>query len=118
MRNAEALGFPALNPVLPQLLRWVQDINWPVAPTTAKLLSTAGPEIAPHIIGVLRSDDDIWKWSILREIAGDLRPDVWSLIGPDVERIATNPTAREVVEEADQAAQRAIGLQASRGFAA
>src|SRR5262249_44528772 len=34
-RALVALGYPAVAPVLPQLLEWVQDINWPVAAVLA-----------------------------------------------------------------------------------
>lgn len=27
--NAARLGYPAINAILPELLEWLQDINWP-----------------------------------------------------------------------------------------
>jgi hypothetical protein len=114
IQRAEAVGFPALDPILGALLVWVQDMNWPVAPRTARLLREAGPEIAPPIIDVLRGGDDEWKWSILWEVAGHLRPEVWGLVAGDVERVARAPTTGEALSEANEAAAAAIRMQAER----
>ena len=65
VENAAALGFPAINPILLELLEWVQDGNWPVARGVFGLLAKAGPEIAPHINAIFDSDDEEWKYFIL-----------------------------------------------------
>ncbi|MDH3234095.1 MAG: DUF5071 domain-containing protein [Alphaproteobacteria bacterium] len=54
VERAERLGYPGLNPILPALLEWVQDPTWPVAIELMPLLAKAGPEIAPHLITILR----------------------------------------------------------------
>ena len=54
---ARAAGFPAINPILPELLVWLQDMNWPVDDQIVELLSGSGPEIVTHIRSVLLSDD-------------------------------------------------------------
>jgi len=55
--RAAALGFPALNPILPDLLAWMQDLNWPVSRDLAPLLATAGVEIAPSLKSVFVGDN-------------------------------------------------------------
>ena len=111
VRKAVALGYPGLNPVLPQLLIWMQDCNWPVAKELAPLLGRAGPEIAPHLIEVLRSNDGIWKDWVLGRVAEDLDPEVWELIRPEVQRIIEAPTEDDIVESAHE---RAVELMESR----
>ncbi len=59
--RAAGLGFPAINPILPDLLVWVQDATWPVAQDLFPLLVKAGPEIAPHINSIFEGDDEGWK---------------------------------------------------------
>ncbi len=104
VRRAAALGFPTINPIIPDLLVWLQDRNWPVCENTASLLAKAGPEIAPHLVEVFRGDDDIWKQVILVLLAGELSQQVWSLIRPDLERIANRPTSGEIAEGVRDAA--------------
>ena len=52
-------------PLLPDLLVFTQDMNWPVAPSVLGILLTFPIEIVPHVQDVLSSDDDNWKWFIL-----------------------------------------------------
>lgn len=108
--NAEklvALGFPAVEPVLPQLLEWIQDLNWPVAQVLQHLLASIGAPLAPHVRTVLRQEDQIWKYWVLHsvvresnELAGALRA--------DLQRIALSPTASEQMEEVDVAAKEIL----------
>lgn len=99
--RARAAGFPAINPILPELLEWLQDINWPVADQTVELLSDSGPEIVPHIRRVLVSDDSIWKYWVLSRLCGRLSPvDLVQLI-PDIARLADQPSDEDVAEEVD-----------------
>lgn len=55
--RAVEVGFPQINPILPDLLEWIKDGNWPVALPTASLLSGAGPEIVPFVKSILNADD-------------------------------------------------------------
>lgn len=104
VKKAESLGFPGLNAVLPALLEWLQDPNWPVAMPLARVLAKAGPEIAPHLIAILRSDDGGWKWSIFLILISELDDAVWALIKNEVERLAGAPTADDKSEEIDELA--------------
>jgi len=91
--NAKAVGFPVLNPILPDLLVWLQDVNWPVAEEMANILSKAGPEIISHISDILHSDDPEWKDGLLTLLAPHLKPEIWTGIRRDVRRLARRPTA-------------------------
>ena len=106
--RAACLGYPAINPILPDLLEWLQDINWPVAPGVAKLLSKAGAEIAPHINAVFKSDDGIWKYWVLTTLAEHLEGEVWALIEPEVVRLSRSPTPDDTAEEVDVVARECL----------
>ncbi len=114
VNRAAALGFPAINPILPDLLEWLQDINWPVAHRVAELLAKADVQIAPHINAVFRSDDGIWKYWILSNLAEHLKGDVWALIEPEVVRLSSSPTPDDTAEEADIAAIELLQKRATR----
>ena len=105
---AAAIGFPAINPILPELLEWVQDANWPVAQDLFPLLAKAGPEIAPHINAVFESDDAGWKYDLLLKLVPDLKPEVAALLKKQMFRMANSPTTRERHEEVDDGARDVI----------
>jgi hypothetical protein len=105
VKRAELLGYPGINAILPDLLIWIKDMNWPVAWQVVPLLAKAGPEIAPSVKAVLNSDDDIWKHNILFHLAPQFEQNVRNLIKAEVSRIADSPNLNETAEEADAAAR-------------
>jgi hypothetical protein len=107
--RARALGYPALNDLLPQLLEWLLDVNWPVAQHVASLLSLAGREIVPHIKAVFSSDDPLWKYSLFASgLIRDLAPAVHDALRDDLVRMATQPTDAERVDEVDLMARQTL----------
>lgn len=111
VRRARALGFPTIDPILPDLLEWVQDINWPVAPLVVDLLEEAGPAIAPHILAILRSDDDVWKYHVIERCAPSWSPEIWVTVAEDVTRLRDRPSPSERAEEVDIVAREALAAR-------
>lgn len=111
IEQASLIGFPALNPILSDLLVWVQDANWPVAAGTASLLSKAGPEIVPHIKAVLVSEDSIWKYWAIELVVRNLRPDVFSSLRNDIARLADRPSRGDQSEKVDLVAQGILSVR-------
>jgi len=62
------LGFPAVEPVMPQILEWLQDPNWPVGRIFQPFLAGIGEPLAPYVRTILEGEDDGWKDSLLRVI--------------------------------------------------
>lgn len=55
-----------LIPLLPELLEWIQDMNWPVALPIVHLLSKQKTEnLIPDFISILDSQNSIWKYNVL-----------------------------------------------------
>ena len=50
-----------LEPLIPELLTWLQDYNWPVAEGVLRVLTTRENLVFPHIEEILESDDLMWK---------------------------------------------------------
>lgn len=67
-RRAIKAGYPAVESVLPNLLEWLQDMNWPVAQTLAPFLASIGEPLIPHLRKIFETDDEIWKAWILSTI--------------------------------------------------
>ena len=71
VRRAIKAGYPAVELVLPNLLEWLQDINWPVARTLAPFLASIGEPLIPHLRKIFATDDEIWKAWVLSSIVED-----------------------------------------------
>ena len=105
-QRAVAAGFPAVEPVLYQLLEWIQDCNWPVAQELFSFLASIGEPLAPHIRRVFASDDYVWQYWICYLFAES--PSLYAVFRDDIHRIATSPTAEERRHELDELCRKAI----------
>ena len=94
-RAAIEAGYPAVEPVLGEMVEWLQDMNWPVAKILVPFLKTISEPLVPHIWHVLRTDDSEWKRNVIEELIPELPPEVAEQFRSEIERIATNPTPHE-----------------------
>lgn len=62
------IGYPRVKSIIPELLQWIQDMNWPGAQEIVDLLVTIDDKIVPHVKQALRSGDGIWIMWILSEV--------------------------------------------------
>ncbi|MEX3743621.1 DUF5071 domain-containing protein [Lysinibacillus xylanilyticus] len=95
-------------PLLPNLLEWIQDMNWPVAPSVLGLLLTFPEEIVPHVQDVLSSDDDNWKWFILHFLVIKLPVESRVQFSEYLTRVAETTTHNELAEEIDEIAKEIL----------
>ncbi|OUS33227.1 hypothetical protein A9Q94_20230 [Rhodobacterales bacterium 56_14_T64] len=113
-RAVEA-GFPQINPILPDLLEWIKDGNWPVALPTASLLSGAGPEIIPFVKSILNADDGMWKYWTIGLVVRPALTKKRMAVQADLGRLTLNPSQDDlncdVVEQA-----KAVLLGLKRAF--
>ncbi|MBT9518713.1 MAG: DUF5071 domain-containing protein [Methyloversatilis discipulorum] len=92
------LGYPEVEPILPSLLEWVQDLNWPVASVLCPFLASIGTPLAPHIRRILQTNDDTWKYSLLAGIVAESAP-LADELSSELQRLVSFPTAGEREEE-------------------
>ncbi len=99
-------------PVIPELLTWLQDVNWPVAEPVTEVLAHFGDIVEPYIIPVLspENDDGIWKYNIIAELLPKMPGSPSKQLFDVVMRIAENPTVEEKNESVHEAAQTFIDL--------
>lgn len=101
-------SYEEIKPIVPDLLEWIQDMNWPVAKTVAEYLITISEFITSEIIEILNGKDEMWKyWTIgVFGIHSEkpLHPEVFEIIN----RIANNPTIEEKESELHEQAINAI----------
>lgn len=97
-----------LVPLLPNLLEWIQDINWPIANEVAELLLTVPKDIIPLIQRVFKTTDEIWKYWCLEVLVKRLSDEDKKSLQEDLLRLAENPTANEKYEEVDGLAKEIL----------
>lgn len=97
-----------LEELIPELLEWLQDINWPIAVEISRLLLTIPQETIPFVINVLDGRDDIWKEWCLRYFVMELPEELRKSLQGHIERIAYNPTKGEELEEVHLTAQEIL----------
>ena len=104
-----------LRPLLPDLLAWLQDANWPIAAPLADVLRPHQQAFDAEIAAVLRGEDAVWKVSLLAGLL-DYRAGAETMRA--AERIAACPTAAERAEGADEAARDFLARrgQPEKGF--
>jgi hypothetical protein len=105
---AVAAGYPAVEPVLPRLLEWLQDMNWPVVKVLSPFLASIGTPLIPHIRKVFETDDEIWKYWIMRQIMTE-SIEIAEAFKEDLKRIAYTPNKREIEEELNETALFVLG---------
>lgn len=85
-----------LTPIIPKLLEWLQDMNWPIAGIVAEYLRNNFLEIEMEIYPILKSNDEIWKWYIINNFQNEIND---GQIISEIKRLAQTPTKLEIEEE-------------------
>ncbi len=111
-RRARTAGYPAIQPILGDLLTWMQDMNWPVASEIEAVLQPVGAPLSPHILKVLQGGDDIWKYWVLTRLAVNFDREAREPIMDECLRIVNDPTDGEIAEEVNLAARDILILDA------
>jgi hypothetical protein len=99
----------SLEPHIPRLLEWLQDMNWPVARPVAAALSRCSVALVDPIRAVLLGNDDIWKAWVLHLLC-EVQPVVRRALRTEVSRICEMPSALEIQEGACDAAHEVLSL--------
>ncbi len=98
-----------VEPILKDLMEWIQDINWPIAQELIKVLPRFHKELIPIIRDIFNTDDGDWKMWTLKLIKKFPQESIL-LLKADIERIAYHPTDSEVYEEVDDYAKEVLSI--------
>jgi hypothetical protein len=83
-----AAGPKAAEPILPQILQWLQDFNWPIAEPIAEpiadFLVSVGEPLIPHLRKVLTTNDDMWIYWTLQHVVSRLPSDLVRELEPEL----------------------------------
>ena len=61
-------GYPAVEPLLADLLKWIRVESWPVAKPLREFLASIGSALTPHVQEALGSGDAALRVALLRHI--------------------------------------------------
>ncbi|MFX3640048.1 MAG: DUF5071 domain-containing protein [Candidatus Pristimantibacillus sp.] len=92
-------GKEKILPILPQLLEWLKDMNWPIAQDIEDILADYEEHLIPHIRAVMNSNDGGWKYFLLHGLINRLSHEKLLELKPDLERMKLSPTDDEIDEE-------------------
>ena len=92
-----ALGYPAVQPVIGEILEWVEDASWPVAVVFLPFLARIGAPLVPHVRYVLQSQDQQWKRVVLDHIVSQ-SVDLAHGLSVDLLQLINTPTDAERAE--------------------
>lgn len=94
-------------PLLPELMTWMQDMNWPVAQPVVELLLNYPNEMTPLVDEVLKGEDDMWIYWCLQELVPKLPFYSKLVLAEAVEQIASGQRGfdEDVIELAQEALQ-------------
>jgi proteasome lid subunit RPN8/RPN11 len=101
-------GYPAIAPMLDELVDWTADPNWPVAVPLMDYLATLGDPVIGPIQRVLRGDDSDHKYSCLAGIVFRLTPGIREQLKDDLERLAQSPTDEDRAADVDTEAREIL----------
>ncbi|OXM82304.1 DUF5071 domain-containing protein [Paenibacillus rigui] len=99
VEKLKKLNLEEIKPILPELLEWLQDMNWPIAQEIETLLLSFQEQLIPYIKNVLNTNDGTWKYFLLHGLINKLPKHVLKDLKTDLERMKNSPTDDEKYEE-------------------
>lgn len=111
-RNAaivlKEIGYPRVKSIIPELLQWIQDMNWPGAKEIVDLLITIDDAIVPYVKQVLKSEDGIWIIWLLSEVISKWNKELIIQIKDDLLELAMTMDNNLIIEGVDIQALKLI----------
>ena len=97
--------------LLPALLTWLRDANWPVARPIAEVLRGHPLELIDPVNAILRGDDEVWKYWVIVELLLSGPASLRDGVADEVMRIVNRPTLAEQAEEVHLVARDVVFVQ-------
>ena len=105
--RAVAAGYPAVESVLPELVEWLQDYNWPVAHVLAPFLAEIDLPLIPQIDHVFSTTDETWQyWMIVCLLSHN--DDLYEHYKQKLIQLAETPSGNDRHHELDDVARETL----------
>jgi|GEM_PF-1202582 len=76
-----------IRPLIPELLSWLADCNWPVASDVLGVLKSRESLVFPHIAGILTGSDVEWKCWIMQLLIPSFSPEHKEELRGEIEKL-------------------------------
>lgn len=93
-----ALGYPEVTPILPEILEWMEDGNWPVSHKLGPFLASIGAPLAEDIRRILRTQNFDWHYWVLLRVVADSQ-ELISALHEDLLEFRDAPSVNEYHDE-------------------
>jgi proteasome lid subunit RPN8/RPN11 len=102
------VGYPAIAPILDELIKWTADPSWPICAPLIDYLATLGEPMVEPIRRVLRGADGGHKWMCIHCIVSVLPPTAQARLRDDLQRLVEQPSEADLTEEVDIEARKIL----------
>lgn len=92
-------SYKEIEPIASELLKWLQDGNWPIAAPLSQTLIPFTKELSPKIMAILNSNDYEWKYFLIQSLCDPYDNKLSKQVQNELKRIASNPTEVEIKTE-------------------
>ncbi|MCS7462724.1 DUF5071 domain-containing protein [Paenibacillus doosanensis] len=98
----------AIRSLIPELLKWLQDGNWPIFTEIQSVLLPFDRELVPHLRTILKLNDGDWKYFLLMGLVRRLSEEALLDLKQDIMDIAHTPTTSDRDSGADEIAKELL----------
>ena len=110
MSELSQLTDEQIQPIILDLLEWLQDYNWPIAKKILPVLIEHQSVALPYISDILNGDDAMWKYWIMTLFLPELTEMNQSIFVSDVKKLAelkgVDEETKSIVEAAMDCLER------------
>lgn len=104
----QQLEFVQITALIPDLLIWIQDGNWPIYQSIKELLLPQQENLIEPLKEILNSNDSSWKYFLLNDFIPFLRTEVIQKLIEELSMLSNHPTFADQSEEVDLLAQKIL----------
>ena len=101
-------SYQEIKTIVPELLEWIKDMNWPVAIPIAEYLVSISENLTDDLIKILRGNDEVWKYWCVSIFGINTTKSVDPKLMTEIVRIATNPSDNEILEGVHELAEQLV----------
>ncbi len=97
-----------IQPIIKDLLEWLQDYNWPIAKDILPLVILHQNIAITHILDVLKGNDIMWQYWIIDLVIPDLTITNKLLLKNELKRISLLEKVNEDIEMISETAKECL----------
>lgn len=97
-----------IQPIIFDLLEWLQDYNWPIAKDILPIVVLHQNIAMPHILAILQDNDTMWKFWVIELVIPYLIYPNKQLVKSELERLSSLEIIDEDINEIVKISKRCL----------